>query len=182
MRRIINFFCISIILSSCAGNHEGIGMKLSECGMGSARYNVFKECAHNKLGVTAKDPNDYYAKSRQEVLSQIDALDVLVSKKKIKSKQAYGSLAEFMNAKVIEEQQQSQQAAAIFAAMATGVVIASCVNNGGCGGGGGNSYNSYYAGPCECPADLDINGNRCGARSAYTRTGGASPYCPPSRL
>jgi len=37
----------------------------------------------------------------------------------------------------------------------------------------------YYATghPCACPDDLARNGSRCGARSAYTRPGGAAPYC-----
>jgi hypothetical protein len=31
--------------------------------------------------------------------------------------------------------------------------------------------------PCACPDDLARNGSRCGARSAYSRPGGASPLC-----
>jgi hypothetical protein len=31
--------------------------------------------------------------------------------------------------------------------------------------------------PCACPEDLARNGSRCGRRSAYTRPGGAEPYC-----
>lgn len=31
--------------------------------------------------------------------------------------------------------------------------------------------------PCACPDDLARNGSRCGARSAYSRPGGADPYC-----
>lgn len=40
-------------------------------------------------------------------------------------------------------------------------------------GGGGSSY----SGNCACPYDLDAAGNPCGARSAYSRSGGASPQC-----
>ena len=32
----------------------------------------------------------------------------------------------------------------------------------------------YYAGPCACPSDTDSVGNRCGARSAYSRGGGGT--------
>jgi hypothetical protein len=31
--------------------------------------------------------------------------------------------------------------------------------------------------PCACPEDLARNGSRCGKRSAYSRPGGAEPYC-----
>ncbi len=41
------------------------------------------------------------------------------------------------------------------------------------------SRQAYYATghPCACPEDLARNGSRCGARSAYSRPGGASPKC-----
>ena len=34
-----------------------------------------------------------------------------------------------------------------------------------------------YRGSCPCPYNTDRAGRRCGARSAYTRPGGASPLC-----
>lgn len=37
-----------------------------------------------------------------------------------------------------------------------------------------------YAGNCPCPFNRDRAGRRCGARSAYSRPGGASPMCYPS--
>lgn len=33
--------------------------------------------------------------------------------------------------------------------------------------------------PCACPFDLMHNGRECGGRSAYSRPGGASPWCYP---
>ena len=41
------------------------------------------------------------------------------------------------------------------------------------------SRNAYYATghPCACPEDSARNGSRCGARSAYSRPGGATPRC-----
>jgi hypothetical protein len=41
------------------------------------------------------------------------------------------------------------------------------------------SREAYYATghPCACPEDRARNGSRCGARSAYSRPGGASPKC-----
>lgn len=38
---------------------------------------------------------------------------------------------------------------------------------------------AQYPGPCACPYDTDRAGRRCGGRSAYSRPGGASPYCYP---
>jgi hypothetical protein len=34
-----------------------------------------------------------------------------------------------------------------------------------------------YRGNCPCPYNTDRVGHRCGARSAYSRPGGASPIC-----
>lgn len=34
-----------------------------------------------------------------------------------------------------------------------------------------------YRGSCPCPYNVDRAGRRCGARSAYSRPGGASPIC-----
>jgi hypothetical protein len=41
------------------------------------------------------------------------------------------------------------------------------------------SREAYYrtGHPCACPEDLARNGTRCGKRSAYSRPGGAEPYC-----
>ena len=36
-----------------------------------------------------------------------------------------------------------------------------------------------YSGPCPCPYNTARNGSRCGARSAYSRPGGAAPVCFP---
>ncbi|MGJ4957738.1 hypothetical protein ACQR1H_18990 [Bradyrhizobium sp. HKCCYLRH2015] len=43
------------------------------------------------------------------------------------------------------------------------------------------SREQYYATghPCACPDDLMRNGRACGARSAHSRPGGASPLCYP---
>ena len=45
-----------------------------------------------------------------------------------------------------------------------------------------DSRQAYYATghPCACPDDLARNGSRCGARSAYSRPGGAEPKCYPN--
>jgi hypothetical protein len=34
-----------------------------------------------------------------------------------------------------------------------------------------------YAGSCACPDNTDAAGRRCGARSAYSKPGGARPIC-----
>jgi hypothetical protein len=38
-------------------------------------------------------------------------------------------------------------------------------------------YSDYYNDRCGCPYDLDQRGNSCGARSAWSKTGGAEPIC-----
>ena len=44
------------------------------------------------------------------------------------------------------------------------------------------SRDAYHATghPCACPYDRARNGTMCGARSAYSRPGGASPKCYPT--
>jgi hypothetical protein len=43
------------------------------------------------------------------------------------------------------------------------------------------SRQAYYATgrPCACPDDVTRGGRRCGATSAYSRPGGARPFCYP---
>lgn len=36
-----------------------------------------------------------------------------------------------------------------------------------------------YSGNCPCPYNVDRVGRSCGARSAYTKPGGAEPLCYP---
>jgi hypothetical protein len=36
---------------------------------------------------------------------------------------------------------------------------------------------AQYSGSCPCPYNVDRGGRSCGGRSAYSRPGGASPYC-----
>jgi hypothetical protein len=38
---------------------------------------------------------------------------------------------------------------------------------------------SAYSGSCPCPYNSDRAGRSCGARSAHSRPGGASPLCYP---
>jgi hypothetical protein len=40
-----------------------------------------------------------------------------------------------------------------------------------------NESIASYRGNCPCPYNTDRAGHRCGARSAYSRPGGASPIC-----
>lgn len=174
--RVCTAIAASIFLSACATQHEGIHSKMQSCGMGSEKFSSFQECCHDSLGVSASsDPNDYYVASRQSVLNEIDKTALQVKKKKITEKKGYDNLQSVMQIKIIEEREQSQRAAAIVGVMLVGVAAVSCIDSGSCGGGGHSS--SYYDGNCPCPYSLDASGNLCGARSAYSRTGGASPIC-----
>jgi hypothetical protein len=40
-----------------------------------------------------------------------------------------------------------------------------------------NQSIASYRGSCPCPYNTDRAGHKCGARSAYSRPGGASPVC-----
>jgi hypothetical protein len=60
--------------------------------------------------------------------------------------------------------------------LALGVILLGVAGAAAASGGGGYSPPNQY--PCDCPNDLDALGNRCGDRSAYTRSGGRAPYCP----
>jgi hypothetical protein len=43
--------------------------------------------------------------------------------------------------------------------------------------GSSSSSSSSYSGNCPCPYDIASDGSSCGARSAWSRSGGASPIC-----
>ena len=45
------------------------------------------------------------------------------------------------------------------------------------GSSSSGSYSSSYSGNCPCPYNTASDGSRCGARSAWSRSGGASPVC-----
>jgi hypothetical protein len=68
------------------------------------------------------------------------------------------------------------------AAIVVAIVALVAIAAAGGGGGSGNSYANGYSGNCMCPGDMAADGSRCGGRSAYSRSGGANPYCPVSRL
>lgn len=75
----------------------------------------------------------------------------------------------------------TKQAQTALAAIAVGVAVGAAANNYN-GGGGGSYYStpsnsSGYPGPCPCPYDTASDGSLCGARSAYSRSGGYSPVC-----
>lgn len=80
------------------------------------------------------------------------------------------------------EKQQAQQAKMVLGAIAVGAAVYAACHNGGCSGNNGYSQANYsgstgYTGNCPCPYDRDAAGKLCGARSAYSRSGGASPVC-----
>ena len=39
-----------------------------------------------------------------------------------------------------------------------------------------------YSGNCPCPENVDRAGHRCGGRSAWSRAGGAKPFCYPNEV
>jgi len=45
------------------------------------------------------------------------------------------------------------------------------------GSSSSGSYSNSYSGNCPCPYDTASDGSICGARSAWSRSGGASPVC-----
>ena len=45
------------------------------------------------------------------------------------------------------------------------------------GSSSSGSYSSSYSGNCPCPYNTASDGSSCGARSAWSRSGGASPIC-----
>ena len=76
--------------------------------------------------------------------------------------------------------QKGNQAVVVGLALAALVAVVAVAASGS-GYGGGNSYSgssySSYSGNCMCPYNLDAAGRRCGNRSAWSRSGGASPVC-----
>jgi hypothetical protein len=65
------------------------------------------------------------------------------------------------------------KALAATAAVAVGALVAAAAAN--------SNNTGYYTPPstssCNCPYDTASDGSRCGARSAWSRSGGETPYC-----
>ena len=63
---------------------------------------------------------------------------------------------------------------------ATAVVVVSTLAVSAAAAANSNS-SGYYTPPstssCDCPYDTASDGSRCGARSAWSRSGGETPYC-----
>lgn len=179
MRPYINkafFLFMMILVSGCNGRYSSLDTSMSGCGFWTSAYSSFHSCMEEKVTANnTDDRNDYYNKSSAEIVHQLDFFGIKVAEKAMTDKEGFAGFRDFVNRKVIEEKKSSQIVGAIIAVGAVGFVAASCANNGGCGNGfaGSNSYD----GNCPCPYDLDVNGNQCGARSAYSRSGGASPIC-----
>lgn len=67
----------------------------------------------------------------------------------------------------------------VAAAAVVGLVVVAA-KHGAFDGGSSSSSAPAYTGNCECPNETDAMGNVCGNRSAFARTGGATPtaaYC-----
>ena len=50
-------------------------------------------------------------------------------------------------------------------------------HNSGSSSSGSSSSSSSYSGNCACPFDIASDGSNCGARSAWSKSGGKSPVC-----
>lgn len=171
-KRIVSALCMCLMLSACAANHQGVQTTLNKCGMGYEKFAKFQECSHKSLKVNSSDPNDYYAKSRNEILGEIDALALSVKKKNITQKSAYANLNASLQEKIIEEQQQGQTAGAIAAAMLLGVAVVSCANSGTCGSGQG--FSSDNRGCCSWHNGMS---GACYAGRVVCNDGQLSPSC-----
>lgn len=182
-------FCL-IVLTGCAAHHEGLANTLRSCGFGEEKFSKFTECSQKELAVNSRQEKDYYTKIRIDLLNVITDLNKKVKNKSISQAGAYQNVAAYVDSNIIAERQQAQSVAAIVAVAAAGTAIAACANNEDCldgfgsgaaGGGGGAAIQSYD-GNCQCPNDIASDGRRCGAMSAYSRSGGATPYCPSHRV
>lgn len=166
-----------VVLTACQGRYASLGVGMSDCGFWQKTYEEFHTCMKPKvLSRNTDNPKDYYNRSSDEIVGQLDYFQEKVSSKKLNDKQAFEGFRDFVNQKIIEEQNSAKVAGTIVAVTLVGAAAVGCANNGGCGNAFSGS-NTSYDGNCPCPYSLDVNGNLCGDRSAYSRSGGASPAC-----
>lgn len=168
-----------MLLTACNGRYASLENTMGSCGYTTAPYHKFHECMTEKVIVNEKGPKDYYYKSNKEILAHLDDYGQKIKKKKIKEKAAYSAFGEYVSLKKEEEARSAQVAGTIIAVALVGAAAAACAHNSCLSGG--HSY-AGYDGNCPCPGDIAADGQRCGARSAYSRAGGASPYCPLNRM
>lgn len=190
MKRTILIISCLMFFTGCAAHHEGLAKTLRSCGFGDQKFSKFTECFQKKLAVNNTKNDDYYTRIRIDLVSVITELSKKVKNKSISQADAYQNVAAYVDSNIIAERQQAQSVAAIVAVAAVGTAIAVCANNENCGdgfssgaaGGGGGAAIQSYDGNCQCPNDLTSDGRRCGAMSAYSRSGGATPYCASHRI
>lgn len=174
------YILLLILLTSCTGRYASLQKPMSDCGYPNVKFSEFNTCMQSRVYVNEKGPRDYYYVQNKEILAKLNDIENTKKSKKLKDSEAYTAFSDYIGQKNIAEQESMKQAGMITAVALVGVGAVACARNGCIGG---NNYaHQYYDGNCECPADIDSAGNRCGARSAYSRTGGASPYCAPHRL
>lgn len=175
-----SYILILLLLTACTGRYASLQKPMSDCGYPNVKFSEFNACMQSRVYVNEKGPRDYYYAQNKEILATLSELGEKNKAKKIKDKDAYVEFSNYIGQKNIAEQESMKQAGMITAVALVGVGAVACARNGCVGG---NNYaQQYYDGNCECPADIDAAGNRCGARSAYSRSGGATPYCAPHRL
>ncbi len=169
--------CVLLALNGCAntGRYTSLNKTMNECGFKKVRYADFHGCMNEKISPPTNDGTDYYSKTNGQIRAQLDMYAEQIKKKKLKEKDAYADFTTFVSMKAIEEQKSAQVAGTIVAVALVGVAVGACAHNN-CLDGWGDSGNSY-AGNCPCPYSIDAAGNQCGARSAWSRSGGASPQC-----
>lgn len=166
-----------LFLSACNGRYASLNNTMNQCGFKKVSYSEFHACMNEEIPPPTTDGTDYYSKTNGQIRDQLEMYAERIKNKKMKEKDAYADFTTFVSNKNIEEQKSAQVAGTIIAVGLAGAAVAACANNGGCGSPYNGYSNSYYEGNCPCPYSLDVNGNVCGARSAYSRSGGASPIC-----
>lgn len=174
----------------------------AQCSNGKELYNVPRDKVSNAIDCGSKVFDDTFLEHARyedlavELKQYLISQSAAYSQKKISKKTYKSRIIKAWNTYNVEWLERSKsevnetisnnekiskvaEGAVVVVAVVALVALAAA---GAGGGSGGNSFANSYDGNCPCPGDIDAAGNRCGARSAYSRTGGASPYCPANRM
>lgn len=139
IRKLVAYLLI-FALTGCAGQYQGLSVKMADCGYPNSQYTRFHDCMKDKVSVPkTNDTNDYYAKTSREFIDQMDHYQSLVDHKKMSSKSAMTALGNYVQVQSDKEKKAAQEAAAFSAILVAGAVVASCSQHNSCGGGGGYS-------------------------------------------
>lgn len=194
MRRIIHYLVLLSFVTACAptfGTQGSVVERLAvKCGKPADQCSKVIVCTKDELTkhyagnlTPTQERSRNFGAQKVDILLKNFKQDITLlaqqsEQEKISDTLCYTKFDEYNSNYATLESARNQSAATFAVVLVGAAAVAAAASNGGGGNSGySNSYAPSYVGNCACPYNYDSAGNLCGARSAYSRSGGASPKC-----